>query len=284
MRIRWGVLLIIPAIFSFGLLLATQIVFLRLSFYEDLGLGLVGNDFQFGNYVAIFTDSFYLRSFRITVYVSALVVGFSLLFSYPVAYVLARMRSRWSSVLLAAVVITTFITIVIKVLGLVIIFGADGPLNTVLLKLSIIEQPLRLLGSLSGVVIGLLHYTLGLTVLVLFSVIQTIPRALEEAAEAHGATRMRVFMRVVLPLSLPGLVAASLITFNLSMGAFTSAALLGGGRVLTLPVLIQREVILETSYATASALAAVLLVAVLLINLLSVFAVSRLRVTRVVPS
>ena len=113
--------------------------------------------------------------------------------------------------------------------------------------------------------------------LVLFSMVQTIPRSLEEAAQIHGASRGRVFRRVVIPLCLPGLIGGSLMVFNLSMGAFTSAALLGGGKVLTLPVLIQRSIILETRYGMGAALSATLLVAVFLINLLSVALVARAR-------
>ena len=103
--------------------------------------------------------------------------------------------------------------------------------------------------------------------------IQTIPRSLEEAARIHGASRWRTMWRVVIPLSLPGIVNGSLIVFNLSMGAFVSAALLGGGKVLTLPVVIERTIVLETEYAMGGALSAILLGTVLLINIVSVLLV-----------
>jgi putative spermidine/putrescine transport system permease protein len=129
-------------------------------------------------------------------------------------------------------------------------------------------------------VIGLMHFTLGFGVLLLYSVISTIPRSLEDAAAIHGASRPRVFWRVVLPLSLPGAIAGGLIMFNLCMGVFVSAAILGSGKVLTLPVLIQRTIILENRYAMGAALAAVLLVGALLINLISVLVLMRFRATR----
>jgi putative spermidine/putrescine transport system permease protein len=88
--------------------------------------------------------------------------------------------------------------------------------------------------------------------------------------------------RVLLPLSLPGLTVGALMIFNMSMGAFTSAALLGGGRVFTLPVLIQRTVMMEIKYSMAGTLSAVLLVTVLLINLLSIILIRRLRSARLV--
>ena len=140
-----------------------------------------------------------------------------------------------------------------------------------------VQRPLSPYGSLWGVVVSQLLYTLPFMLLTLFSVIRTIPRSLEDAAEIHGAARWRVMWRVVVPLSLPGVIAGTLVVFNLSAGSFTSPALLGGGKVLTLPVLIQQTAMAQTKYGLAGALSAVLLLSVLLINLASVLAVSRLR-------
>jgi len=280
MRTRWEWLLLPPALISLALLATTQIVFLRVSFFADRGLGQIGSDVTLANYVKVFTDPFYLNTLWLTVQVSAAVVTCSLLIGFPVAYILARLQSRLAPILIAAIVVTSFVTIVVKVLGLIIIFGADGPMNSLLRGLALIDRPLKLLGTIPGVVVGLLHYTLGFMVLVLLGVIQSIPQNLEDAAMIHGANRWRMYWRIVLPLSLPGLVGGALIVFNLSMGAFTSAALLGGGRVLTLPVLIQRTILLETKYAMAATVSAVLLVFVLLINLISVYLVSRLKAAR----
>ncbi|HVO87488.1 MAG TPA: ABC transporter permease subunit, partial [Casimicrobiaceae bacterium] len=97
-------------------------------------------------------------------------------------------------------------------------------------------------------------------------------------------SRLRIFARIIFPLSLPGIVVGFLTVFNLSMGAFTSAALLGGGRVITLPVLIQRTMLLDVNYGMAGALAAVLLAYVVLLNLLSIAALKRFRAARMVVS
>ena len=179
-------------------------------------------------------------------------------------------------ILLAGIVVATFVTIVIKVFGLIIIFSADGLINQALMALHIVDRPYTIIGNQTGVVVGLMHFTLGFGVLLLYSVIQTIPRSLEDAAQIHGASRWRMHLRVLLPLSLPGVTVGSLMMFNMCMGAFTSAALLGGGRVFTLPVLIQRTVMMEIKYSMAGTLAAVLLVTVLLINLLSIYLIRRL--------
>lgn len=116
--------------------------------------------------------------------------------------------------------------------------------------------------------------------ILLYSVMLTIPRSLEEAAQNLGASRWRMHWRVILPLALPGIIASGLIGFNLCMGAFTSAALIGAGKILTLPVLIQRTVIFDTKYGMGATLAVVLLVTGLAVNLLSILLVSRLNAAR----
>ncbi|MFT5113598.1 MAG: putative spermidine/putrescine transport system permease protein [Parasphingorhabdus sp.] len=282
MRARWELILIPPLIISFVLMAASQIIFLRSSFYADLGYGRSGTEFEFVNYIKFFGDSFYLKVLWDTVQVSFLAMVFTLAFAFPIAYLIARMRSRWGMILLAGIVVSTFVTIVIKVFGLYIMFSRDGMINQTLLSLGVISKPFTVIGNQAGVVIGLMHFTLGFGVVLLFSVVQTIPRSLEEAAQIFGASRWRVWYRVIVPLCLPGVVAGSLMLFNMCMGAFTSAALLGGGRVYTLPVLIQRVVIMEAKYGMGGTLSAVLLVSVLLINLLSLYLLFGLRKRRLV--
>lgn len=282
MKARWGWILLPSLLLCGALVFASQYVFLRGSFFRDLGMGRVDETFTLLNYVRFFSDRFYLDVVWLTVRVSAWATLFTLLLGFPVAYLIARMRSRLAMWLLAGVVIATFITIVIKVFGIIIIFSADGWLNRAMLWSGLIERPYTVIGTEEGVVMGLMHFTLGFGVLLLYSVIQTIPRSFEEAAQIHGASRWRVHWRVLLPLSLPGMTVGALMIFNMCMGAFTSAALLGGGRVFTLPVLVQRVVMMEVKYSMGGTLAAVLLVTAIIINLLSVLLLRRLRAARLV--
>ena len=280
MNLRWRWMLVPPLAFALVLLVASQFVFLRGSLYQDLGVGRLNNTVSLANYGRIFSDGFYLASLWLTVKLSAITTAATLGFGLPVAYMLARMRSRWGSRMLALILAASFVTIVIKVLGLNLIFASNGGLNRMLVHGGIVDQPLTLLGSRAGVVVGLMHFSLAFIVILLYSVILTIPRSLEEAAQNLGASRWRMHWRVTLPIALPGIVASCLIVFNLCMGAFTSAALLGAGKVLTLPVLIQRTVIFDTKYGMGAALAGVLLLAGLAINLLSLWVVTRLKATR----
>lgn len=282
MNTRWEYLLIPSFVVSFVLLAASQLTFLRGSLSADMGLGNLSKTMGWGNYQTLFTDEFYLRSLWLTVKVSAIATVCTLLMSFPVAYVIARMRSRWAMLMLAGVVVSSFVTIVIKVYGLIVIFSADGGFNKLMVAIGLLDRPYTIIGNHTGVVVGLMQFTMGFAVLLLYSVVRTIPTSLEEAATVHGASRPRVFWRVILPLSLPGVIVGALMMFNMCMGAFTSASLLGGGRVFTLPVLIQRAVIVETKYGMGATLAAVLLVSVVLINIISVFLVRRLRAARLV--
>jgi putative spermidine/putrescine transport system permease protein len=279
---KWWLYLTPPLAFVLVFLLASQLPFIHSSFFKDLRLGRVGTEATIANYILLALDPFYVNAAVTTVKLSAIVAVLTLLIGFPVAYILARMRSVWSLVLLATVVTTSFITIVIKVLGLIIIFSANGQLNKTLMALGLVSAPINVIGRPSGVIMGLLHFTMGFAVMLLYGVIRTIPRSLEEAAQIHGSSRWRVFQRVVIPLAAPGAISAGLVVFNLCMGAFTSTALLGGGNIFTLPILIQQTVILETKYAMGAAISTVLLVATLLINLLSVALIARLRANRLV--
>ncbi len=282
MWVRWWILLIPPLLVGFTLVAASQFVFLRASFFEDLGLGRVGDELILGNYIQFLTDGFYLKILWVTVKTSALAALATLILGFPVAYLIARMRSSWAMILLAGIVISTFITIVIKVYGLIVIFSADGLFNQFMLGIGLFDKPFSVFGNETGVVIGLMHFTLGFGVLLLYSIIQTIPSSLESAAQIHGASRWRVYYRVIFPLSLPGVTAMLLMVFNMCMGAFTSAALLGGGRVFTLPVMIQRIVMMDIKYSMGATIAAVLLVSVIVINILSIYLLRRLRAAHLV--
>ena len=282
MYARWGLMLVPPFIVSFVLIAASQYVFLESSFFKDLGMGRVGEVFNFNNYSRFLTDTFYLYALWTTVKTSGLAAFFTLVLGFPVAYLIARTRSRWAMILIAGIVVATFVTIVIKVYGLIVIFSANGLFNKTMMALGIISEPYTIFGNVSGVVVGLMHFTLGFGVLLLYSVIQTIPVSMEDAAQIHGASRWRVYRRVIFPLALPGVTVGALMIFNMCMGAFTSAALLGGGRIFTLPVLVQRVVMMELKFSMGATLAAILLVSVIIINLLSIFLMRRMKAAHLV--
>jgi putative spermidine/putrescine transport system permease protein len=278
-QVWWGTLLVPPAILSLALLVLPQASFILMSFHEDIGLGQVSETFTVANYLNIITDPVNLRSIWLTIHTSAAATAVGLLLGFPTAYALARLGGWTARLALSLILATSLITIVIKLLGLNLLLGSSGPINQFLVFIGLVAAPIALVNNQLGVLIGLVQYTLPVLILMLFSVAQTIPSALEEAATIHGATRMHTFFRIVLPLARPGLVGSGLISFNMSMGAFTSAALLGGGRVRTMPVLIQEKMMQSTDYGMGAALSTVLLILVFIINVvIATMAMRRRRV------
>ncbi len=277
MRLPWHLFVVPPVLASLLLFVAPQVAFLRGSLFRNLGYGQIGSDLTLENYRRFFTDAFYQGALAQTAALSLAAAIVAALVGFPIAYRLARTSSRWRSFWLTLLIASSLITVVIKALGMMILLSAHGPVNLALAALAVPGAPYRLLNNEVGVLAGLVHYTLPLVILTLFSVIQTIPDSLEAAARSLGASARRTIARVVLPLALPGLVAAGLMAFNLSMGAFTSTALLGGGKVMTLPVLIQRKAVLEVDYPFAATISLVLLLAGVLLNLVVLHFVLRAR-------
>jgi ABC-type spermidine/putrescine transport system permease subunit I len=277
MKARWELVLLPPLVLSLLLLLAPQLVFLKGSLQRDAGLGQLAPGLTLENFREILTDYYFLSSLWLSIQVSTIATVITLLIAFPAAYVIARTGGRLSIILIAAVVVSSFLTIVVKIVGLLLIFSSSGPLNRALAWIGVIAEPVSIVGNVPGVILGLIYYTLGFAILLFYSIVVTVSRSLEEAAEVHGASRFGVFTQVVLPLCLPGVAAGALMIFNVNMGGFSSTALIGAGKILTLPIVIQRTVILESNYGLGAALAVLLLLVTLAINAVAIVLLARAR-------
>ena len=269
MRRGYDIALFAVLLASLALFAVPQFFFLQLSFYKNLGLGEFGPYVGLANYWRLLTDPFTLSVLGRTVLLSAAATLAAILLGAPTAYWLARLGSRWIRGLITLLLVSSFVSVVVKALGLQLMLGSNGPVARALSFLTFDQFAPRLLYNDFGVSFGLLQYTLPLVVLLLFGVIQNIPLSLEEAARVHGASDWRMARRILLPEMLPGLVVTALISFNMNMGAFTSAVLLGGGRVLTMPILIQRKIMLDLDYPDAAVLCVLLTVVVVTVNLVA---------------
>jgi ABC-type spermidine/putrescine transport system permease subunit I len=145
-----------------------------------------------------------------------------------------------------------------------LILQTTGLINAILVGwLKIVPRPLELMYNLTGVVIGMVHFLLPLMILILFSIMKSIDRTFVHAAEGLGATPWRAFRRIFLPLSMPGVRAASLLIFILALGFFVTPALLGGRREVVIAMLIENNFTEALNWGFGSALAVTLLVVTL---------------------
>jgi len=185
----------------------------------------------------------------------------SLALGYPIAHWLARIRSRVGhAVLLMAVIAPMLTGIVVRTFAWMTILSDRGVINSTLMNLGLISTPLPLMYNELGTTIALVHIYVPFMVLTLAGVIGGIDERLEEAAMSLGASPLRAFAEVTLPLSVPGILAGSLLVFALAISAYVTPYLMGGQQVLTLPMLIYQQVAATFNTAFASALGVLLLI------------------------
>jgi putative spermidine/putrescine transport system permease protein len=209
-------------------LLAPLAILLRYSFNRIDPRRIMVETFSLDNYVKFFSDPYYVGVLWTTLRVSAICTVVCLVMGLPLAYVLARTQSRFKNVLVMLVVLPLFVGNAVRAAGWMTFFGSKGFLNVTLMRLGIIAEPLEIMFTETAVVFGIIAVNLPYMVLTLQSVIEGIDRNVEEAAFSLGAPPMEMFRRVLLPLSLPGILAGTILTFILGMNAYATPVLLGG--------------------------------------------------------
>jgi putative spermidine/putrescine transport system permease protein len=209
-------------------LLVPLAILLRYSFNRFDPRRMMVETFSLDNYVKFFADPYYTGVLWTTLRVAALCTVICLVMALPLAYVLARTRSRFKNVLIMLVVLPLFVGNAVRAAGWMTLFGSKRFLNVTLMQLGVINEPLQLMYTEGAVVAGIIAVNLHYMVLTLQSVIEGINRNVEEAAFSLGANPMTMFRRVLLPLSLPGILAGTILTFILGMNAYATPVLLGG--------------------------------------------------------
>jgi len=216
--------------------------------------------FTWRHYIRLFDSDLYFDALVATMRIGAITTAIALLIGYPLAHWMARMQSRIGHALLLMAVIAPLLTgIVVRTFAWMTLLGDRGIINVTLQSFELAEKPLPLMYNEFGVVVGLVHIYVPFMVLTLVGVIGRIDVTLEEAARGLGASRFRALLEVTLPLSLPGILAGSLLVFALAISAYVTPVLLGGNNVLTLPMLIYQQVSASFNLGFAGALGVVLL-------------------------
>lgn len=262
-----GWLLLMLPTFYFLLLFAWPLIgLLRMAFARPIPQHVVGEGFTFANFAEIFANPLYLHTLWVTLRIGVLSAFFALILGYPLAFFLARTRTRFRGVLLFLTLAPILISVVVRAYGWIVLLSNRGLLNAIMLQAGLISRPVRMIFNETGIVIGTTHVLLPFMILSIMGSLQTIDSVLEDAAASLGAQPVRVFLDVVLPLSLPGIAAGVMLVFILSVSSFVTPVLLGGQIVLTVPILALQQFTSAFNWPFGSALVVLLLLAVIAVT------------------
>ena len=256
-------LLVLPALLFFIVFFVVPTASLfGLAFNKSVaGVITLSSDITFDNFVRIFSRSIYYESILRSAGISTVVALVCLVFGYPLAYVIAKTVNPGRNTLLMILVLSSMqLDMVIRLYGLMVLLGDNGLVNGMLLRLGFISEPLPLMYNIFGVIVGLVQITLPFMILSLIGIIKSIHPSLEEAARSLGASRTKAFFSVVLPLSMPGILAGTLLVFALAISSYVVPALMGGWKVMVLPIHIYQQIAEVGRWQFGAAIAVVLFV------------------------
>jgi len=214
------------------------------------------------NFVTVFKGAPYLRVLMNTAIVSASTTGICLVLGYLVAYQIAHARPAVRRFLIFMVLVPFWTSVLVRTFGWMVILQQKGLINSVFLGLGLIKTPFSLIHNRTGVLIGMVHVLLPFMILPLYSVMTRIDRLYLDAAASLGATPLRQFAYVYLPLSFPGVVSGCVLVFVMGLGFFITPALLGGAADVMIAQVIEQQVAEFGAWGVASALSLVLLFSV----------------------
>jgi ABC-type spermidine/putrescine transport system permease subunit I len=241
-----------------------MLVFYALPLVSMLLRSIADPTWTLENYRRLLGDTVFLHVFWTTLRTAFVVTIGCLLLGYPVALALSRLQRAAASVVLIIVLLPFWTSVLVRSYAWMVLLGRKGLVNETLIATGLIDAPLKLLNTPLAVHIAMIHILLPYMILPIASVLRQIDAALPRAAAGLGAAPWRVFVQVVLPLSMPGVAAGALLVFVLSLGFYITPALVGGPRDLMLSMLIAQQVDL-LNWPYAACLSATLLAATLLI-------------------
>jgi putative spermidine/putrescine transport system permease protein len=232
-----------------ALLMLGPIAFFVLFFVAPFSL-LLGESFMrpgggvtLANYASVLSDTYYWKALLNTLLISLWVTAICILLGYPLAFfMIFHVRRQWQRRLIYVLLMTPLFTSnIVRAFGWIVILGRRGIVNASLLAVGLVHAPLEILYSKLSIIIGLAYILLPVMALSICSVLQTVDRSLIEAARDLGARPSRAFLAVTFPLSLPGVIAGSVIVFALSVSAYVIPSILSGGREMVTPMLIFQQ-------------------------------------------
>lgn len=255
-------LLMAPAVLLLG-------VFFVVPMAQVLWLSVSEPTFGFQNYALLLDSSLIHRVWWNTIRICFLTTAISILLGYVVAYVMVHADERHRAVMISCIVLTFWLSVLIRAFAWVILLRGEGMVNSALMAMGFIDQPLRLVRNEFGVLVGMVHYMLPVAILPMYANMRTVSGRYVDAARGLGASPWKAFFLVYLPLTKPGVIAASVLVFIITLGFYITPAILGGGRVVMIAeyIRVSFDETLRWGHATMLASSLLFVVALLLVVL-----------------
>ena len=255
--------LLAPVTIWLGLFFLVPLLLILVYSFGTSGIyGGITLGFNPGNYLKVF-DPLYLEIIGRTFFIAALNTLLCLALGYPLAYFIVFKGRRWRNALVLLVMVPFWTSLLIRAYAWVVILGGNGVANRTLQFLGITDEPLTLIFTPEAVLMGMVYSYLPFMVLPLYAALEKFDTRLKEAAQDLGASRWHTFWKVTFPLSMPGLIAGSILVFIPSAGEFVIPDLLGGSRTVMTGNLIQNQFLQARDWAFGSALSVMLAVLLL---------------------
>ena len=216
-----------------------------------------------GNYAQLFTSDSLARILWTTLRTCLITTVFSVAIGYCLAYAMVHAHQRNQNIMLTLLLISFWISVLVRTFAWLMLLGHGGLVNDGLAAAGVIDRPIRFMRNELGVLIGMVHYMVPYAVLPLLANMQTLDNRVMAASRNLGASGPQTFWRIYLPLTLPGLVASSLLVFILSLGFYVTPAILGGGKVLMVAEYISVQLLVTLKWGTAAMLGTLMLIGVL---------------------
>lgn len=241
-------------------------IFLSVFFFFPLAQMFVAS---FADHGSAYADLVNSRVYLVVIYrtfeLAAIVTVVSLVLAYPTAYFLATSRGIWRILGFIVVLLPFWTSVLVRTYAWSILLGRNGVINRTLIELGLIGQPITLLNTSFAVILGMVHVMLPFMILPIYNAMVRIDSNLPRAAQGLGAGAWAVFSRIYLPLTLQGIIAGVTLVFVISLGFFITPALLGGGRVIMIAMVIEQQVRETLNWELASAMSLVLLTVTLVV-------------------
>jgi putative spermidine/putrescine transport system permease protein len=255
-----------PALALFlGLLAVPLALTAMLSFNAFDGMRGIQPTYSFGNYIEILFDGYYQEIFLRTGGMALGVTVLCIVLGVPETLILAKMKPAWRGTFFVVILGPLLISVVVRTLGWSVLLGSQGVVNSILLRLGLVDQPVRLLFSMTGVIIVLTHVLLPFMIIAVWSALQRLDSQVEHAARSLGAGPLTTFRRIILPQLMPGILSGAIIVFALSASAYATPAIIGGRRVKVAATTLYDEFFNSLNWPLGAAIAVLLLLANILI-------------------